>query len=159
MSKIANMLNMLKILKDGQIHSIKNLSKKLEVSERMIRHYKAELEQAGIYLKSTTGKYGGYQLEEESTFLQIIYAQKEEMYFEMKSAIKNRNKVEIIFDSVNSGITRRIIHPAELFCYVDMWFVAAFCELRNEIRLFKLKDIKEYRILSEKYAKKVQIIK
>ena len=67
-------------------------------------------------------------------------------------------KVEIEFNSVNSGLTKRIIHPAELFCYVDMWYVAAFCELRNEIRLFKLKDIKQYRILNEKYAQKVQII-
>lgn len=36
-------------------------------------------------------------------------------------------------------VSERIIHPAELFCYIDKWYVAAFCELRNEIRLFKLK--------------------
>lgn len=68
MSKVANMLNMLQILKDGKIHSIQNLSEKLEISERMVRQYKLELEQAGIYLKSTTGKYGGYMLENESDF-------------------------------------------------------------------------------------------
>ena len=54
MSKIANMLNMLRILKDKEIHSISNLATELEVSERMIRQYKLELEQAGIYLKSYT---------------------------------------------------------------------------------------------------------
>ena len=115
--------------------------------------------QTGIYIKSTTGKYGGYQLEEDNDFLQIIDAKKEKMYFEMKQAIKNRNKVAIKFKSVNSGVTKRIIHPAELFCYVDMWYVAAFCELRSEIRLFKLQDIKEYKILEEKYIKKMQIKK
>ena len=159
MSKVANMLNMLQMLKDGQVHSIKVLAEKLELSERMVRQYKQDLEQAGIYLKSTTGKYGGYQLEADNDFLQIIDAKKEEMYFEMKRAIKNRNKVEIKFKSVNSGVTNRIIHPAELFCYVDMWYVAAFCELRSEIRLFKLKDIKTYKILEEKYGEKVQIKK
>lgn len=159
MSKVANMLNMLQILKDGQIHSIKELAENLEVSERMIRQYKQELEQVGIYIKSTTGKYGGYQLEADNDFFKIVAAQKEEMYFEMKRAIKNRNKVEIEFNSVNSGFTKRIIHPAELFCYVDMWYVAAFCELRNEIRLFKLKDIKNYKILEEKYVEKVKIKK
>ena len=71
MSKVANMLNMLQILKDGKIHSIQNLSEKLEISERMVRQYKLELEQAGIYLKSTTGKYGGYMLENESDFLKL----------------------------------------------------------------------------------------
>ena len=159
MSKVANMLNMLQLLKDGQLHSIKDLAERLEVSERMVRQYKQELEQVGIYIKSVTGKYGGYQLERDNDFLQIIEAKKEEMYFEMKRAIKNRNKVEIEFESVNTGKTKRIIHPAELFCYVDMWYVAAFCELRSEIRLFKLKDIKQYKILEEKYVEKVQIKK
>lgn len=159
MSKVANMLNLLQMLKDGQLHSIKELAEKLEVSERMIRQYKQELEQAGIYIRSITGKYGGYQLEQDNDFIQIMQVQKEEMYFEMKRAIKKRNKVEIQFDSVNSGITKRIIHPAELFCYVDMWYVAAFCELRGEIRLFKLQDIKAYKILEEKYLEKVNIKK
>ena len=159
MSKVANMLNMLQTLKDGQVHGIRELAEKLEVSERMVRQYKQELEQVGIYLKSTTGKYGGYQLEVDNNFLQIIDAKKEEMYFEMKRAIKNRNKVEINFESVNSGMTKRIIHPAELFCYLDMWYVAAFCELRSEIRLFKLKDIKEYEVLEEKYGKNIRIKK
>lgn len=58
MSKIANMLNMLQILKDENIHSIQSLAEKLEVSQRMIRQYKQELEQAGIYINSITGKYG-----------------------------------------------------------------------------------------------------
>ena len=139
MSKIANMLNMLQILKDKKVHSISSLSKEIEVSERMIRQYKLELEQAGIYLKSFTGKYGGYQLDENNNFLN------------MKNAIANKNKVKIKFNSINSGTTKRIIHPAELFVYIDKWYIAAFCELRNEIRLFKLDDIKEYEVLDEKY--------
>lgn len=156
MSKIANMLNMLQILKDGEIHSIKSLSEKLEVSERMIRQYKTELEQAGIYLKSITGKYGGYRLEKESNFLKLEDIVKEETYIIMKQAIKNKNKVEIKYKSINSGLTEnRIIHPAELFCYINKWYVAAFCELRSEIRLFKLEDIVEYKVLEEKYNQKL----
>lgn len=151
MSKIANMLNMLQILKDKKIHNISSLADKLEVSERMIRQYKVELEEAGIYLKSYTGKYGGYQLYENSNFLSIKNDIKEKMYLVMKQAIANKNKVKIEFQSVNSGITNRIIHPAELFEYKEKWFIAAFCELRNEIRLFKLDDIIDYEVLSEKY--------
>lgn len=151
MSKVANMLNMLQILKDGKIHSIQNLSEKLEISERMVRQYKLELEQAGIYLKSTTGKYGGYMLENESDFLKLEDTIKEEMYIIMKKAIKEKEKIEIKYKSINSGITKRIIHPAELFCYINKWYVAAFCELRQEIRLFKLEDILEYKVLQDKY--------
>lgn len=154
MSKVANMLNMLRILKDRNIHSISSLAERLEVSERMIRQYKLELEQAGIYLKSYTGKFGGYQLDENSNFLKIENEVKEKMYIVMKKAIANKNKVKIKYKSVNSGITERIIHPAELFIYLDKWYIAAFCELRNEIRLFKLDNIIEYEILAEKYIDK-----
>ena len=159
MSKVANMLNMLQILKDKNIHSISSLAERLEVSERMIRQYKSELEQAGIYLKSYTGKFGGYQLNENSNFLKIENEVKEKMYLIMKKAIANKNKVKIKYKSVNSGITERIIHPAELFIYIDKWYIAAFCELRNEIRLFKLDDIIEYEILAEKYIGKNTIKK
>lgn len=159
MSKITNMLNMLQILKDGKLHNIQELAQKLEVSERMIRQYKLELEQAGIYINSTTGKYGGYKIEKENNFLKIEDTLKEEMYIIIKKAIKNRNKIEIQYNSTNSGITKRIIHPAELFCYIDKWYVAAFCELRNEIRLFKLENIIEYKVLQEIYYDKERIKK
>ena len=154
MSKVANMLNMLQILKDRNIHSISSLAERLEVSERMIRQYKLELEQAGIYLKSYTGKFGGYQLDENNNFLKIENEVKEKMYIIMKKAITNKNKVKIEYKSINSGVTQRIIHPAELFIYIDKWYIAAFCELRNEIRLFKLDNIIEYEILAEKYIDK-----
>lgn len=154
MSKVANMLNMLQILKDKNIHSISSLAQKLEVSERMIRQYKSELEQAGIYLKSYTGKYGGYKIDDNNNFFKIENEVKEKMYIIMKKAITNKNKVKIKYKSINSGVTQRIIHPAELFMYIDKWYIAAFCELRNEIRLFKLDDIIEYEVLTEKYIEK-----
>lgn len=74
-----------------------------------------------------------------------------EIYKDFRLAINNRNKIFIEFKSVNSGKTKRIIHPAELFTYLNNWYVAAFCELRNEIRLFKLNDIISYKILDKKY--------
>ena len=159
MSKVANMLNMLQILKDKNIHSISSLAQKLEVSERMIRQYKSELEQAGIYLKSYTGKYGGYKIDDNNNFFKIENEVKEKMYIIMKKAITNKNKVKIKYKSINSGATQRIIHPAELFIYIDKWYIAAFCELRNEIRLFKLDDIIEYEVLTEKYIEKNTIKK
>lgn len=159
MSKVANMLNMLQILKDKDIHSLSSLAEKLEVSERMIRQYKSELEQAGIYLKSYTGKNGGYKIDDNNNFFKIENEVKEKMFIIMKKAITNKNKVKIKYKSINSGVTQRIIHPAELFMYIDKWYIAAFCELRNEIRLFKLDDIIEYEVLTEKYIEKNTIKK
>ena len=195
MSKVANMLNMVKILEDGKIHTIQDFADELEVSTRMIRIYKQELEQAGIYIQGKQGINGGYILDNMKSTIDIgltgeeIYQLKNmkkneldeaiinkiikayitnehrkdntkskqlmpeftEIYKDFRLAINNRNKIFIEFKSVNSGKTKRIIHPAELFTYLNNWYVAAFCELRNEIRLFKLNDIISYKILDKKY--------
>lgn len=214
MSKIANMLNMVKILEDYEIHSIKDLSNKLEVSERMIRVYKNELEQSGIYINSVRGICGGYRLDNALSNINIGLTEKEielldnlnlylvdkkdfkykneyykilrkiedayknnlkfnnkeklnkiskednsiqKIYKDMRNSINQKNKIFIKFYSVNSKYTERIIHPAELFRYNENWYVAAYCELRNEIRLFDLKNIKDYKILNEKYSKEINI--
>jgi predicted DNA-binding transcriptional regulator YafY len=62
MSKIANVLTMLELLSHGRKYSIKELSERLEVTNRMIRLYKEELEKAGIYIDTIRGPYGGYVL-------------------------------------------------------------------------------------------------
>ena len=62
MSKISNALLMIQYLENGRKYSIKELAEKLEVSERMIRVYKEDLEKAGIYIDTIKGPYGGYVL-------------------------------------------------------------------------------------------------
>ena len=62
MSKISNVLNMIEYLSSGKRYSIKELSEKLEVSPRMVRVYKDEIEKAGIYIDTIMGPYGGYIL-------------------------------------------------------------------------------------------------
>lgn len=62
MSKISNVITMLQLLNSGRKYSIKELSERLEVSERMIRVYKDEFEKAGIYVDTIMGPYGGYVL-------------------------------------------------------------------------------------------------
>lgn len=62
MSKISNVLTMLQLLQSGRKYSINELSNLLEVSERMIRIYKEDLEKAGIYIDTIMGPYGGYVL-------------------------------------------------------------------------------------------------
>lgn len=62
MSKISNVILMLQYLENGRKYNIKELAEKLEVSERMVRVYKEELEKAGIYIDTIMGPYGGYVL-------------------------------------------------------------------------------------------------
>lgn len=62
MSKISNVITMMNLLSNGKKYSIEELSKVLEVTPRMVRIYKDELEKAGIYIDSIMGPYGGYVL-------------------------------------------------------------------------------------------------
>ena len=62
MSKISNVLTFLQYLSTGKKYSVQELAEKLEVSPRMIRIYKDELEKAGIYIDTIMGPYGGYVL-------------------------------------------------------------------------------------------------
>ena len=62
MSKVANMLKMLKILKDEKIHNMNDIAEKIEISPRMVKKYKNELEQAGIYIESKRVINGWYYL-------------------------------------------------------------------------------------------------
>ncbi len=62
MGKFSNMLYMIDLLNTGNMYSIRELAKKLNVSERMIRYYKDELSKNGIYIESFKGPNGGYFL-------------------------------------------------------------------------------------------------
>ena len=50
MSKVSNTLTMLRLLESGKKYSVKELAEKIEVSPRMIKLYKEELEKCGIYI-------------------------------------------------------------------------------------------------------------
>lgn len=107
MSKVANMLNMVLYLSHHDRVKIKELSEFLEVNPRMIRLYKNELEQVGIYIDSKKGRYGGYVLNKQKmiknfglTFDEINafnmaekYLNQEESFPYMKEFIQGLQKI------------------------------------------------------------------
>lgn len=62
MGKIENAIQMLNYLNTGNKYSVKELAKKIGITERMVRYYKAELEQAGIPIETFMGPNGGYYI-------------------------------------------------------------------------------------------------
>lgn len=198
MGKLANILTMLQLLSNNRKYNISELSEKLEVTPRMIRFYKEELEKAGIYIDTIRGPYGGYVLNNsiripvrrfsrhdisllkkikndvdsslESDFMiffdkvkgvyQGSKEEKRELELDEKSiykynilnrAIKERKKVKLLYFSYNKGENERIIYPYDMFLYKSGWGVAAYCELRNDIRHFELKRIVKIHLLDEYY--------
>lgn len=73
MSKISKNIKMLDILSSGKRYSCTELARMLEVSPRMIRSYKDELEKEGIYIVSFLGINGGYQLKQIVDMPDILF--------------------------------------------------------------------------------------
>lgn len=158
MSKISNVLTMLEYLSTGKKYSINELSQLLEVSPRMIRVYKDEIEKAGIYIDSIKGPYGGYVLNQSiklpKRFIntQNINIDNKELFNKVNKAIKEKRKCFIKYYSQDKkSISQRIIYPYDLILLGGTWGIAAFCELKKEIRHFYLYRIKEIKILEEFY--------
>ena len=192
MGKLSNMMYMIDLLNTGNIYTIKELSEKIGVTERMIRYYKSEICDNGIAIESFKGPNGGYfmidkiknytsinkydvqlleniynlllksdfkyldklkELLEKMKKMYSIYDEKSkyisninlstagEIEKLIEVAINKNDKIEIVYNDIDGGFSKRIIHPLHLFKYKDNYYVTAFCELRNDIRHFELKRI------------------
>ena len=192
MGKFSNMLYMIDLLNTGNKYSVKELSQKLGVTERMIRYYKEELENNGIFIESFKGPNGGYfmldrvknyisfnkydvqllenisEVLEKSNFpfmksykdllekvknMYSIAAEKSkfiidiksldnnEIFNIVKSSIKKQESINIEYRNIDGTISKRTIHPLQLFNYKDINYVTAYCELRKDIRHFEIERI------------------
>ncbi len=192
MGKFSNMLFMIDLLNTGNKYSIKELSQKLCVTERMIRYYKEELENNGIFIESFKGPNGGYFMldrvknyisfnkydvqllenisevlekssfpfmksykdllekvknmysiaEEKSKFIiDIKSLDNNEIFNIVKSSIKKQEAINIEYRNIDGTISKRTIHPLQLFNYKDINYVTAYCELRKDIRHFEIERI------------------
>lgn len=64
MSLVGNALRMIILLQSRGKMKINELASEIEVNEKSIRRYKNYLEEAGIFIDSISGKFGGYRLYE-----------------------------------------------------------------------------------------------
>ncbi len=158
MSKISNVLTMIEYLSSGKKYSIAELSKKLEVSPRMVRVYKDEIEKAGIYIDTVKGPYGGYVLNQNinvpKRFItpNEIDVKNKDFFNLMNRAIKEKRKCLIKYYSKDTkNISKRIIHPYDLILLGSEWGVAAYYEFKEEIRHFYINRMKTIELLESFY--------
>ena len=104
MSKISNVLTFLQYLSTGKKYSIAELAEKLEVSPRMIRVYKDELEKAGIYIDTIMGPYGGYVLNQSIRMPIRKFKKKDyeflEKYIEEETDSEKKEKLILLKDKI-----------------------------------------------------------
>lgn len=70
----------------------------------------------------------------------------------IQNAIDNRNKIQISYYSFSSDeLTKRIIHPYRMLILDSYLCVEGYCELRKEIRRFRLSRMKEIELLDARF--------
>ena len=79
----------------------------------------------------------------------VIDADVEKM---IQNAIDNQNKIEIEYYSFSSDeSSRRVVHPYQLLLIDSYLCVEGYCELRKEVRRFRLSRIQEMEVLDAKF--------
>jgi predicted DNA-binding transcriptional regulator YafY len=70
---------------------------------------------------------------------------------EIRSAIRDTRKLRLMYVDEQERHTRRTIWPIALAYYVDVTLIAAWCELRNDYRHFRVDRVEALTILEEQY--------
>ena len=101
MSKITNTILMIKLLSNGRVYSVKELSEELGVTERMDRYYKEQLEMAGYIIESFKGPGGGYYIN-KNDMININYFNKYdlEVLDKVQSEISTSDNDKLIKDFI-----------------------------------------------------------
>lgn len=70
----------------------------------------------------------------------------------IKKAVLNLKKLKITYKKYNGDATERIIRPYGAIVKNSEWYLAAFCETRNEIRIFRCSRINYLELLDETFS-------
>ena len=100
MSKITNALLMMKLLSNGRVYSVKELSEELGVTERMVRNYKEQLEMSGYIIELFKGPGGGYFIN-KNNFMNINFFNK----YDLEVLDRIENEVIINDNELNKDFT------------------------------------------------------
>ena len=69
----------------------------------------------------------------------------------LRQAIEETHKVEIHYLNMNGDESKRIVEPSALILKGNVWYLHAYCNLRNEFRMFRLSRIHELKGLPDYY--------
>lgn len=70
----------------------------------------------------------------------------------IKQAILDLKKLKINYKKYGGQVSQRIIRPYGAVKKNSQWYVAAFCEEKNEIRVFKCSRIDSIEVLSDRFT-------
>ena len=78
----------------------------------------------------------------------------EKFYGVIEEAITSWQCLELEYDSIQSGVTKRVVEPYFIIFRGRAFYFVAFCRLRREIRTFRVDRVLQLRRLDERFNKR-----
>ncbi len=69
----------------------------------------------------------------------------------LEKSVENRDRLEIAYKDLGEADSRRTIRPLGLWFWGKVWTLAAWCELRNDFRVFRIDRIAEMTCTGEQF--------
>ncbi|MEG0774987.1 YafY family protein [Clostridium sp.] len=70
----------------------------------------------------------------------------------IKKSVLNLKKLKIDYKKFNEEVSERIIRPYGAVVKNSEWYVVAFCEVKNEVRVFKCSRIDNIEVIDESFS-------
>lgn len=70
---------------------------------------------------------------------------------QLRRALREQRKVHFGYTDGIGDISDRTVRPLVLAYFGPVWMLAAWCELRQDFRVFRLDRIEEFRVLDERF--------
>ncbi len=141
MTRCANCIQMLQMLKSRGFMSRKELAVALKCNIRNIGEYRKELEEAGFEIVSTSGKYGGYILKSDCLLPSLSLSDTEmRSVKEMRDYLNShqdfimKQEMNSVFDKILSDDSRMQINNS-VYLYNEQYILSN--KLRNMIQIME----------------------
>lgn len=69
----------------------------------------------------------------------------------LRQACIERHKISIDYTDVNDSNSERTVWPLGLMSWGEHWTLVAWCELRNDFRVFRFDRIKDYHVTEQQF--------
>lgn len=69
----------------------------------------------------------------------------------IKKSLMNLKKLKIYYKKYNGEISERIVSPYGVVVKNSQWYMTAFCQMKDQIRIFKCNRIKSLELLNENF--------
>jgi predicted DNA-binding transcriptional regulator YafY len=92
-------------------------------------------------------------LDASRTFVPHFHIPKQlgERFETLRNAIRDRHRVAFVYADELRQLTERNVRPLSLYFWGEQWTLAAWCELRNDFRSFRIDRVLRLQVSEEKF--------